>query len=155
MEISYLCAARGQDVRAIMLSDLSDQGIYIQQIKTKKKQIKLWTPRLREAVDLAMKIRRPILARKKISSLFLIVNRFGSPYTDTGLKSIWRTNRSRIAAGKDLTIDWTYHDIKAKGISDFEGDKQAFSGHKSRLQMERYNRKAELVPTLDTPKPEG
>ena len=46
-------------------------------------------------------------------------------------------------------MDWTFHDLKAKGISDFEGDKQALSGHKSRLQMERYNRTPDRVEVID------
>tara|TARA_B110000444_G_scaffold117435_1_gene110495 strand:+ start:856 stop:1011 length:156 start_codon:yes stop_codon:yes gene_type:complete len=46
-------------------------------------------------------------------------------------------------------MDWTFHDLKAKAISDFQGDKQEFSGHKSRLQMEKYNRTADNVRVID------
>ena len=36
-----------------------------------------------------------------------------------------------------------------KGISDFEADKQSLSDHKSRLQMERYNRTPDRVEVVD------
>lgn len=41
-------------------------------------------------------------------------------------------------------LDYTFHDIKAKAISDFEGssrDKQIFSGHKTESQVLIYDRK--------------
>jgi hypothetical protein len=45
---------------------------------------------------------------------------------------------------------FTFHDIKAKSISDYDsGDKQEFSGHKTRSQMERYNRNIQEVRALD------
>ena len=149
MELAYLPGARGQDVRKIMLPDLRDEGIYIRQQKTGKKQIKAWTPRLRAVVDRAMARRELIQRDCSVVSLYLIVNSDGQPYTASGLKSMWAKNKARIEEEHKLKIDWTYHDIKAKAISDFDGDKQTFSGHKSRAQMESYNRKPEVVATLN------
>lgn len=45
--------------------------------------------------------------------------------------------------------DFTFHDLKAKGITDFEGDKQAFSGHKTCAQMETYNRGIDVVDIVN------
>ncbi|MDC9605562.1 integrase, partial [Xenorhabdus griffiniae] len=45
----------------------------------------------------------------------------------------------------------TFHDLKAKGISDLEGtlaEKQVISGHKNITQTARYNRKIEVVPVV-------
>ena len=50
MEISYLCAARQADVFELRWMQISDKGIFIQQGKTGKKQIKVWTPRLQESL---------------------------------------------------------------------------------------------------------
>jgi hypothetical protein len=72
------------------------------------------------------------------------------PYTESGLKSMWAKNRARISKEYGMNIQWTYHDIKAKGISDYEGDKQEFSDHKQRLEMEKYNRKTAEVLAHDT-----
>ena len=51
----------------------------------------------------------------------------------------------------DIERTFTFHDIKAKGISDFEGnihDKQQFSGHKTVGQVNVYDRRTEIVPTI-------
>lgn len=51
-------------------------------------------------------------------------------------------------------LDYTFHVIKAKAISDFEGsnrDKQLFSGHKTESQVLIYDRKVQINPTLNRP----
>ena len=48
-------------------------------------------------------------------------------------------------------LDCTFHDLKAKGISDYEGsskDKQIFSGHKTESQVLVYDRSIKITPTL-------
>lgn len=145
MEIAYICGARGQDIRRLRLSDITDKGLLVVQQKTGKKQVKLWNNRLREVVNKALALRSTRLEKMAHESVFLIVTKGGTPYTADGFKSLWAKARK----GKDL--GWTFHDLKAKGISDFEGDKQEFSGHKSRLMMERYNRTPDETPVIDFP----
>jgi len=140
MEIAYLCAARTGDILKITCYDVKENGLFIMQGKTGKKQIKSWTPRLRAAINLAQK--QP----SKIKTNYIIHNRAGQPYTSSGFKAIWRRYKLR------AEVDCTFHDIKAKGISDYDGDKQRFSGHKSKSQMEVYNRKTEVVQTLNPKK---
>ncbi|HBY2053373.1 TPA: integrase, partial [Klebsiella pneumoniae] len=58
------------------------------------------------------------------------------------------------AASEELgrPLDCTFHDLKAKGISDYEGsgrDKQKFSGHKTESQVLVYDRKVKISPTLN------
>lgn len=53
MEMSYLCAARVSDVLPLKWSKVSEEGIFIQQGKTGTKQIKVWTERLHNAIELA------------------------------------------------------------------------------------------------------
>ncbi|ENO4715773.1 integrase, partial [Escherichia coli] len=53
-----------------------------------------------------------------------------------------------------ITTDFTFHDLKAKGISDYEGssrDKQLFSGHKTETQVLVYDRKVKVTPSLNLP----
>src|SRR3990167_95102 len=152
MELSYLPGSRGQDVRMITLPDLREKGIYIRQGKTGKKQIKEWTPRLQDAVEAAKAMRLEVLKKLKgkVASQYLIVNKFGQPYSESGLKSVWAANKKRIKLRYDIKIDWTYHDIKAKGISDFDGDKQNFSGHKTARQAGDYDRRTHVVPTIQS-----
>ena len=145
MELCYICAARGQDIRALRLDDIKEDGLLVVQQKTGKKQLKLWNDRLRAAVEKAQGIRKEKLARTKHESMLLIVARGGHAYTQDGLTTIFQK-------AKYEGQDWSLHDLKAKGISDFEGDKQEFSGHKSRLMVERYNRSPDRVSVIDFPK---
>ena len=150
MELSYICAARGQDVRTLKVvgnvekgvSGIVDKGLFIRQGKTGKMQIKLWNPRLKAVLDMAKELRKDRLESCGHTSPFLLVSTTGGPYSSEGLKSIWQKNKTR-------GIDWTFHDLKAKGISDFEGDKQNFSGHAQRLQMEKYNRSPDETNVID------
>ena len=148
MEIAYLCVARQSDVLSLSEEQISDMGIFIRQGKTGVKQIKAWTPRLRAAVSLA----RALPLKPGIRSLFLIHQPSGSKYTRDGFNSRWR--EAKLAAQAKyphLSIDFTFHDLKAKGISDLEGsleEKQAISGHKNSRQTAIYDRKVKVVPVV-------
>lgn len=167
MEIAYLCAARQKDILDLTLNDILEEGLYIEQNKTGIKQIKEWTPRLRRAVQLA--ISQP----SKIRTNVLIHTKSGTAYTSSGIKSIYkrtvdkalgvrraRSNETpneikrRLKAfnkkyPKVLHESFTFHDLKAKGISDYIGDKQKFSGHKTYSQMQKYNRKVEIIKIVN------
>ncbi len=45
------------------------------------------------------------------------------------------------AMEKGLKERFTFHDLKAKGVTDFDGNKQEAAGHKSAQTAEVYNRK--------------
>lgn len=82
--------------------------------------------------------------------LFVAVKK--TKYSKSGFNDLWETARE--AAGKKLNrkLPCTFHDLKAKGISDYEGssrDKQLFSGHKTESQVLVYDRKIKKSPTLD------
>lgn len=167
MEIAYLCAARQRDILDLTRDDIRKEGLYIEQGKTGKKQIKEWTPRLKAAIDLA--ISQP----SSIDTNILIHTKSGCAYTSSGIKSIFkrtvdkalgirraRSNETpdeitrRLDAfnkkyPKILQEPFTFHDLKAKGISDYLGDKMKFSGHKTYSQMQKYNRKVEVVKIVN------
>lgn len=139
MELSYLCAARKDDILNLTKRELSDEGIYIKQGKTGKEQIKAWNDRLRLAVKLSNKI-------SKVQSIYLVRKLDGCQYTSSGFDTLW--SRARAKGAKALGVDkleFTFHDIKAKSISDYEGDKQRFSGHKNASQVDVYDRKIQVV----------
>lgn len=150
MEIAYLCAARQRDILDLTLSDITNEGLHIQQGKTGKRQIKAWTPRLRAAVDLAKG------RKSKIKSTLLFFNREGMIYTSSGFKSIWKATVNRALAVKDTDFknSFTFHDLKRKGITDFEGtrkDKQNFSGHAQEKMLDIYDVKPGVVSTINRP----
>lgn len=139
MEISYCCAARQGDVLALTRQQLTEQGVDIRQGKTGKRQINAWTPRLRAAVDQA-------LAQASVSSIFVFANEKGQRLSGNTLRNRWSKIKKEAAERyPDLRFDFTFHDIKAMGISDWEGDKQKFSGHKSAQMVAIYDRKPEVV----------
>ncbi len=120
---------------------ISDKGIFIQQGKTGKKQIKAWTPRLHEALETAQ-------------DALVIYNSDQGQFIRKTFNNRWL--KAVRAAQNELgrQLDYTFHDIKAKAISDFEGssrDKQIFSGHKTENQVLIYDRKVQISPTLDRP----
>lgn len=145
MEISYLCAARQSDVLKLTKSQILNEGILIKQGKTGKKQIKAWTPRLRAAIELSKTL------TSKIDSIYVIPNTQGLAYTGDGFRSMFHDVKlaARKESGKKL--DFTFHDLKAKGISDYDGDKQKFSGHKTASQVAIYDRKTQVVESLNVP----
>lgn len=143
-EIAYLCAARLSDVLALTEFQLRDEGIFIRQGKTGKAQIKAWTPRLREATDLCRRS-----APK--GTTWVICNERGKGYSRDGFSTLWQRHRAAFDVDPETgktRMDWTFHDLKAKGISDYEGDKKRFSGHATDRMVSVYDRKVQVVPTI-------
>lgn len=150
IEISYLCAARQGDVINLKWDDVKPEGLYIQQGKTGKRQIKAWSDRLIKAVEKAK-----LIQGNDISN-YVISKARGGKLSSEGIRSAWRRSMEKMAEHyPELKTDFTFHDLKAKGISDFEGtiaDKQQFSGHKTMAQVNSYDRRVPVVPTLGTAK---
>lgn len=140
MEISYCCAARKGDVLSLENNKLLKEGVFIKQGKTQKEQIQAWSPRLRDAIKTAQ------LATPTSNFKYVICNKKGGKITEGSLDAKWR--KAKIAAKKEnpeMQFDFTFHDVKAKAISDYVGDKQKFSGHKTASMVATYDRKTEVV----------
>lgn len=149
MELSYLCAARKGDVLQIRWSQVLDDGVFIQQGKTGVKQIKLFSDRLQQAIESAK-----TLSANQMNT-YVIVKPDGHPYTDNGFNSAWRETILKARQKTGWPLDFTFHDLKAKAISDIGGtsrDKQAISGHKTEGQVAIYDRSIKRVPAVDDAK---
>ncbi|MHC5175437.1 tyrosine-type recombinase/integrase [Serratia rhizosphaerae] len=148
MEVAYLCCARQGDILALTKAQILPEGIFIRQGKTGKKQIKAWTERLRAAIELAESL--PL--KDGMISMFVLHQQRGHRYTRDGFNSRWQKAKDKAAEQfPDISFDFTFHDLKAKGISDLEGslmEKQAISGHKTITQTARYDRKTQIVPVV-------
>ena len=136
-----------QDTRAIhspvRRSDLLDNGILLKQSKTGKTQIKRWTNRLRTAIGLAKE------QRGKAASMYVLHNPDGHPYTSSAFDDAFQKAKKAAALKYEIATDFTFHDLKAKGTSDYEGDKQRFSGHKTAAQVAVYDRKIDVVDPVE------
>lgn len=148
MEIAYLCLARQGDVLALQRAQLVEQGIFIRQGKTAAKQIKAWSDRLMRAIELSKNL--PI--KNGVTSIYVIHQPNGRRYTRDGFNSRWQQAREEAQRQfPHLLFDFTFHDLKAKGVSDLEGslqEKQQISGHKTITQTARYDRKTKIVPVV-------
>lgn len=148
MELAYLCLARQGDVLAVQKTQLLQEGIFIRQGKTAAKQIKAWSERLLAAVELA----KTLPLKNGISSVYLIHQLNGRRYTRDGFNSRWQHAKEEAQKKHPhMLFDFTFHDLKAKGVSDLEGslqEKQQISGHKTITQTARYDRKVKIVPVV-------
>ncbi|WBT60646.1 tyrosine-type recombinase/integrase [Kosakonia oryzendophytica] len=148
MEISYLCAAREGDVFDLRWSDVLAEGVFIEQNKTGKKQIKEWNPRLRAALDLAKTL------PGDMSNGYVLPGPTGGKMNKKTFNTWWNNAKKDASAKAGREMPGTFHDVKAKAISDYEGssrDKQLFSGHKTESQVLIYDRKVKISPSLDIP----
>ena len=100
----------------------------------------LWSKRLSEAISKATKLPSFIVP---IDTQYLIHNKVGQPISKTAFDSAWRRLMKKLVK---LGIEpFTFHDLKAKGVSDFKGNKQDASGHKTAAQVAVYDRKKKRV----------
>lgn len=151
MEISYLCAAREGDVFDLKIDDLRTEGIFIEQNKTGKKQIKQWTPRLRAAIDLA---KQHFIHQSATG--YVLPSPSGGRMNRKSFNTWWNNAKKEAELKLGRSVPGTFHDIKAKAISDYEGssrDKQLFSGHKTESQVLIYDRKIKISPSIKTAMP--
>lgn len=147
MDIAWLCAARKGDVLKLRRQDIRDDGLYIEQSKTGVRQLKEWTPRLRAAVEKALS--QP----STHPTMHVFHNRSGTQLSAESLNNDWREAWDKARQEIEGLKRFTFHDLKAKGVSDYEGDdKRKFSGHKTERQVASYDRKVSKSPTLNPDK---
>ncbi|MBK0032712.1 tyrosine-type recombinase/integrase [Erwinia sp. S43] len=148
MELAYLCCARQADVLEMKKGQLIEEGILIKQSKTSVAQIKAWSPRLESVIKACSAL--PL--KSGMSTIYVIHQPSGSKYTRDGFNSRWlKAKQDAKAAFPEIDFNFTFHDLKAKGISDLSGslyEKQAISGHKNVEQTARYDRKIVVVPVV-------
>ena len=138
-EMAYLTGQRRQDILALHRARVSDDGILFIQKKGKgaSKVLVEWTDRLAECVERCKALPR------EINGLYLICNRKGQPYTDSGFKAMW--NRLQIAWHESGNERFHFHDIRAKSASDLlEAGRKAtdITGHKSEDMLQKvYDRR--------------
>ena len=126
MDLSYICRARRGEVLALTFNEVSDGGLLIRRSKGSKSEVTQWTPALRAVIDRSRNLcgSSDYLVRTSRGSI-------GVPQFD----SAWRRLMSTIAAQGGAR--WTFHDIKAKGLSDMA---EPWAGHKSNSMLDVYVR---------------
>lgn len=145
MEFAYLCRMRLCEVLDLRQSDMTETGVHVRRRKGSRDNITTWSPRLEAAVKISRAL--PMPAAIPINP-HLIRGATGQKMTESGFQTLWQ--RLMAEAVEQGVERFTFHDLKARGISNFEGDKQAASGHRSSKMVAVYDRKlAEVKPTED------
>jgi integrase len=138
--IMDLCIRTGQrisDVLKIRRTDLDEEGIRFEQMKTGAKRIVPWTPELRAVVARAKGL------HGNLTALTLLHNRRGKTPDYSTVKIQW--DKARKAAG---IPDATLHDLRAVAATAARKqgkDATALLGHTSPAQTARYLRDREEV----------
>lgn len=135
MELAYLCRMRGGEVRRATKHDVTAEGFATRRLKGSRDALTLWSDRLRAAVAAAL--------ATSPSAVTLLADRDGKPIGQSAWNSAWQRWQKKLA--EEGVEPFTPHDLKAKGVSDFEGDKQAASGHRTPGQVAIYDCKPRAV----------
>lgn len=135
IELAYLCRARRGEVLALTRDNLLEQGVHLKRTKGSESEITRWSPRLRAAVDLAKSHNRDTLSR------LLIHDKRGGKIRTTAFNSAWQRVMAK-AQKAGLREPFTFHDLKAKGITDHT---EHAGGHRSARMAEVYIRRPDEV----------
>lgn len=139
MEFAYLCRARRGEVFALKRSDLIDEGVYLERGKGSDSEITLWTTRLTRAVKAAKALNSD--APTPVTGAYLLHDKNGLPIKKNAFDSAWQ-RIMKAALKNGLEEPFTFHDLKAKGITDH---KDKHGGHKSGKMKRVYDRLPDLV----------
>jgi integrase len=123
MELAYLCRARWSEVMNLTVEDVSDDHVRLIRLKGSEGELTTLSERLRAAVSDVRGY--PYLCHR---------------YSRSGFSSAWRRLMARVE--KQGVERFTFHDLKAAGISDHKSN---HSGHRSPNMRKVYVRKLQLV----------
>lgn len=130
-ELAYLCRLRLCEVLDLQREDCKPDGLFAARRKGSRDAMTEWSPRLQVAVDAALAL------HGKIASLYLIPSASRGRMREDAFKSAWGIMMREWA--KTGATRFTYHDLKRAGVSDYDGDKLAASGHRSLAMLRVYD----------------
>jgi len=142
MELAYLMRLRQIEVRTLTRPDCTKyvDGVHARRRKGSREQIVEWSERLRAAVTPALP--------SSVGSVYVLHDRRGQPITKSAFDSAWNALISECVAEGDILERFRFHDLKAKGVSDFPGgpaDRQQAAGHKTPQVAAVYDRKIHRI----------
>lgn len=132
MDLCYLTGQRIGDVLAIRRSDLRDEGVYVEQQKTKARVLIAWNPELSAAVERAKAM------HKNVAGLYMLRGTNGQPPKYITIWTQWKK-----ACAKAGVADANIHDLRAMSGTEAEKqglDPQKLLGHTDASMTRRYLR---------------
>jgi site-specific recombinase XerD len=157
MELAYLCRMRMSEVLDLTDANELETGLIIYRRKGSKTNITEWQPRLRKIWDELKQKRNTILAERKqphpirADQRYLFISeRTGDKIVISSLKTAMQRVKAdaKVQAEKDGIeyTEFTFHDLKRKGISDTAAnERKASAGHRSDAMMKVYDVKPDVV----------
>ena len=134
MELAYLCRGRRSEVLAVRREHVTSEGVLLERGKGSRGEITLWSVRLRECIRRANELHSDTI------SPWLLHNADGTAIRSRQLEQAWkRAMKKAVAQGVE---PFTFHDLKAKGITDHP---KKHGGHKSEKMRAVYDRLPENV----------
>ena len=131
MDMCYYTAQRIGDVLHIKQADISEEGIYFQQQKTKKRLLVEASPELTELVTEARKL-------NKVAGVYLFTKTATRAHNYGTVRKHW-VEACKAAGVEDARL----HDLRAKAITDADAeglDAQKLAGHATSAMTEKYLR---------------
>ncbi len=142
MEIAYLCRLRLHEVLRLTEPAMLESGLLGKRGKGSKTNITAWSGRLQAVVDRCLTL--PYSAKPiRPENRYLIHDISGAPIKESTFETAWQRRAKAFQANGGHRF--TFHQIKAKGVSDFEGDKQASGGWVDPKMVLIYDRKPSVV----------
>ena len=133
MELAYLCRMRLSETLHTKVKDITEKGLLTRRLKGSNDAITIWSDRLKGAVDSGLK------GQLRVPDMPVVNDGKGSTIKASAFHTAWQ--RIMVKIWKQGIKRFTFHDLKAKGVSDFDGDKKKASGHKSDAMVAVYDRK--------------
>jgi len=149
MMLTAITGLRSTDLRELKYSQCAEQGLVVTLSKTKNRTGKTiifeWSDELKEIIDRSKKLHDTEKKKAQITSMYILSNRKGQPYTASGFKAMFR--RTMLKA-KEEGIEWfQFRDIRAKAGSDDEDG--SLLGHSDTKTLNKhYRRKPQLATPL-------
>jgi len=145
MELAYLTRQRVSEVRDRRVSEVTDAHLVTRRGKGSDGELTLWSPRLREVVDACLEYNRSAPTPINPADRFLIHDKRGKAIKKNACDTAWQRvlARAKETAPAGMAVEhFTFHDLKAKGVSDHVANE---SGHRTEKMKRVYIRKAKIV----------
>jgi len=151
---AYLFGARMQDMRVMEEEQIVSQGVFIKQLKTGVAQIKEWNSDVEKwavtAIERYEGIKEDLAMKGKPKPKTLLCKPNGEKYGYQAVRSMFKRSKEKLEQELGLSVgdlDFTFHTIKHTSITNFAGEKQRFSGHKSKQVLDIYDHSVATTPS--------
>lgn len=148
IELARLCGLRREEILSTRMSQITDEGFVAIRLKGSKTTLVRWSPRLLSVIESCKATHGNIKNIGNPEDVYLIQNGHGGRISYGTFGWQWDLCKKRVIERYGIA-DFKFHDLKAKAISDADGDKQTFGGHKTAAMTARYNRSIDTVDTSE------